>query len=106
MNRYAEEDKLMSENIAKEFGEGWLPPDPTIEIKKPKAFPGDQVVFSNKRKSRMKAFDDSDIGIVKSLHTEWISDNEYLHIYSVLPTGRKNLIQVTEVQKIKFWKKS
>lgn len=48
--KHTEEDKEMGKEITEEFGEGWLPPRPTIEIPAPLATCGDRVVVNNYRK--------------------------------------------------------
>lgn len=61
-NRYLREDQEASRELAEEFGPGWLPPRPVIEIPAPRANVGDRVVVSN---YRLK-YDDADEGVVRA----------------------------------------
>lgn len=79
MNRYHEEDKAMSKKNAAEFGEGCMPPVPTISIERPVAFPGDRVMVDNYRKK----IDTIESAIVVDLETTWRSKTEVIHAYRV-----------------------
>lgn len=94
-NRYREEDKIMGKEIAKEFGEDWLPPKPTIEIEKPDAFMDDSVIISNPRAPRRIG----EVGHVMNVSTIWAGKEKdgVIHIYTVQPLGKKYRVKVQEV---------
>jgi len=94
--KHLEEDKAMSKEIAKEFGEGYLPPLPTIEIEKPLAFEGDKVSFFNHRTPSQP----QTTGVVWQTKTFWLNDTEYQHLYEVQPDGKNYDIVVKCVELI------
>lgn len=94
--KYLEEDKAMSAEIAAEFGEGWLPPVPTVEIDRPIAFPGNPVVFHNYRAIR----NNPQLGKVVHVETAWNDEGEYSHVYQVRPDGKNYTVWVREVRNL------
>lgn len=92
--RYLKEDQAISKEIVAEFGEGWLPPLPTVEIEKPAAWPGDMVVFNNYRTPT----EFQSIGKVVHVATDWRNADEYQHTYIVRPEGKNYRVKVREVE--------
>lgn len=96
MNKHYEADKAISKEMAEQFGEGWMPPLPAIEITKPVAMPGDEVVFNNYRARR----NSSQAGKVIHVETNWRSTTEYQHCYTIRPEGKNYTVCVTDVRPI------
>lgn len=94
MNKYHEEDKSISKEIAKEFGEGWLPPLPKCEIEEPAAWPGQEVVFDNPR----VRIDPTTVGVVVHVETHWQNKGRYKHIYEVRPWAKEYVVRVGYVE--------
>lgn len=90
--KHLEEDQAMSREIAKEFGEGYLPPPDTITIQKPAAFPGDDVIYWNTRTN------EHTIGNVVDLKTQWYNEAEQLHRYKVRKIGGVRSVWVLDVE--------
>jgi len=80
MNRYYDEDKEISKEIAEEFGEGWLPPRPEITIPAPLAAVGDKVLVCNYRR---RGVNDLDFGNVTHVMGSMLEGNIFIWRYKV-----------------------
>ena len=99
--KHLQEDQQISREIASEFGEGWIPQRPTIEIKAPLAYPGDYVEFENPRAKSIE--NRQQHGKVVHLVTNWIApdnDDGYIHSYHVEPSGKSYKCIVFELRKL------
>lgn len=91
--RFLETDKAMSKEIAAQFGEGYLPPLPTITIEAPAAFPGQTVSFYNYRSKKKE----TTWGKVVQVETYWGTQTMYKHVYKVKPVNKQYSIRVRSV---------
>lgn len=93
-HKHREEDEAMGKEITAEFGEGWLPPGPTMQITAPVAWPGDKVLFSNYRAA---VHNNPQIGKVIHVDTQWGGPGKYIHRYTIVPAKKNYQIRATEV---------
>jgi len=91
--RFLEIDKKISKEIEAEFGKGYLPPLPTVQITAPEAWPGQTASFAN---YRTKAKEGT-WGKVIHVETHWRNANDYEYVYTVKPVNKSYTIRVRNI---------